>query len=297
MEKLPKYRIYSSLLDKYQSLLNYEQEADEPWNKWSEKKVAEYIEQHNAQNGADDSKGEFVVPEVGDYIFTSDQMYEKIERELIDSINRIPHEPSEAASRGTALNEIVDCLIKHKPCTSKEMSVEVLRTPDSRPFAVRALIDGFTFDFDVNLCQQLKDMLRGSICQYFINADVDTKYGVVQLYGYLDYWQRNHVIDLKTTSSYSFGKYERKWQRYVYPYCCIESGLVEANDIEDFTYLAVQLGRGKIIYGNIYPEVYTYNHEVCKKKLREQIESFIGWLESVRPLITDNKIFNQITED
>lgn len=292
MEKRLKYRIYPSLLDKYQSLLDYEQETDVPWNVWTEKKVADFMskqQEENANLQTTDS-----VPEVGDYILSADQMYEKIEKELIASINREEHEPSEAASKGTALNEVIDCLILNQPCQREDMTIESLRTEDGTPYAIRALLDDFSFTFDLGLCKQLRDLLKGSVCQYFISAEIETKYGLVQLYGYLDYWLHDKVIDLKTTGQYNFGKYERKWQRHVYPYCCIESGQTDA--VHDFTYLAVQLGKGAIIKGTMYPEEYTYNHKQSTDMLRQHLESFIEWLERNRALITDKKIFNELED-
>ena len=39
-----------------------------------------------------------------------------LKQEFIDRVNKVPEPPSEAASKGTAFNEILDCLImKRKP--------------------------------------------------------------------------------------------------------------------------------------------------------------------------------------
>lgn len=259
----PKYRVYPSLLDKFQSLLDYEQEADAWWNK----------------------RGD-------EYILDPDQYRDKLERELIDAINRIPIENREAADRGTALNEIVDSIIsredKHQQCSS----IVSVRDSAGIPLAVKADIGEFTFTFDINLVWALRERLRGSLCQYFVSATIDTDYGVVELYGYLDYWLRDRIIDLKTTSSkYEFGKYENHWQRWVYPYCVIESG--ETDHIESFIYLVGHLNKSAIIGGELYPEVYDYNHEQSKANLRGILEQFIAWLEEHRDSITDKKIFNQ----
>lgn len=281
------YRIYPSLLDKYQQLLDYEEEAEKPWNKWTpasiEKAKTEYLE-------SDFPIAPWIEPVVGDYILTPEEKYDEIEQELIDMINRKPHAPMLAADRGTAFNEVIDCLILNKPCQREDMTIESLRSQNV-PFAIRADYNGFSFVFDLELCRAVKSLLGGAVCQYLIEAPIRTKYGDVLLYGYLDYWLEDKIIDLKTTGKYDFGNYERKWQKSVYPYCAIESGLT--NGISEFDYLVVQMGKGKVITGTVYNEAYSYDHESNKIKLQEHIESFIDFIERNRDRITNRKIFNQ----
>lgn len=68
------------------------------------------------------------------------------------------------------------------------------------------------------------------------------------------------MYDIKTTSRYEFGKYSDGWQRHVYPYCLISSGLVK--DIDSFEYTAYHLkggtSRTPLITGVQYPELYKY---------------------------------------
>lgn len=260
-----KYRIYPSLLDKFQQLLDYEEEAESAWNKDS-----------------------------GDnYVISPEDMRLRLEQELVDTINRAPREPSFAADRGTALNEIVDCLIKNEASPRPDITIQSLRDPakGGTPYAIRADYNGFTFDFDVDLCRDLAAMLKGATTQMMTWSKIMTNFGPVLLYGYLDYWKGNTVIDLKTTSKYTFGQYGCKWQKHMYPWSLIESGV--ASRVDEFTYLAVQLGKGKLIKGKIYPETYTYNHGQSGGLLREHIERFIFWLLNNREKITDTKIFNK----
>jgi hypothetical protein len=268
------YRIYPSLLDKYQSLLDYEQAADEPWNKVSAKAAAEGIYAGKSE---------------GDYIYTPDEMYDRLAAELLAQINREPQEPSEAADRGTALNEVVDCMLLHRKTERDKMVIQT-QYSDREPISVRVDYDGFTFNFDVALCRQLASMLQGSMCQYYAHAVMPTSYGDVELYGYPDYWRRGSLIDLKTTSSYSFGKYQRYWQRYAYPYMCLQSGMTRK--VDDFTFLAVELHKGAVLTGRIYPEVYSYRHDRDSAMLHAHVESFCDWLNCNRDKITDKKIFN-----
>ena len=122
---------------------------------------------------------------------------------------------------------------------------------------------------------------------------IPTRYGDVELYGYIDELVRDTVYDIKTTSKYDFGKYEHGWQRHVYPYCLIASGQMES--VKAFEYTAYQMkggtSRTPLISGTQYPEYYTYNHEQTIKLLTAHCEHFIEFLEANRDIIADKKIF------
>lgn len=261
----PSFRIYPSLLNKFDDYVN----AEVLWNDFY---------------GSSD-----------DPAITLEQYEEKMEQELIDAVNRVPF-ISEAASRGTALNALVDCIIEDRHPNEKEPIVVVI--PDkglNEPLALEAHLDGFTFPFDYGLCTEIADYFKGAICQYLCKANLDTAFGVVELYGYADYILRNKVFDLKTTSKYSFGKYERGYQKDLYPYCLIESG--EMDSVESFEYTVYQLSGGNsrtpFIQGTQYKEEYTYNHETSKKRLCDGCEGLIAFLLSNQDKITNKRIFYQ----
>lgn len=264
------FKIYPSLLDKFQEFLDYEQAAEEPWNKVSETAK---------------EKGQYPDLEVGDYILSPDEMADKLEQELIDTINRVPHEPWEAADKGTCFNEIVDMLIADRECEHEEMEVDI--TGDT----ITARYHGYEFTYDRAFCQQVADGLNGSVSQLFTKATIETKYGTVELYGYIDEYRLNQVIDIKTTSQYDFLKFERKWQRHIYPYCLVESG----HEVEGFEYRVIKWKGGTktqpALSGEIIPEYYTYTHSESTDALRAMLEQFVGWLESRKDRITDTKIF------
>ena len=117
----------------------------------------------------------------------------------------------------------------------------------------------------------------------------------MELYGFIDELKRDVVYDIKTTSSYSFGKYEHGWQRHVYPYCLIASGEMESVSAFEYTAFALKGGtsRTPLISGTRYPEYYTYNHKQSVKLLTAHVERFIEFLEANKDLITDKKIFGQ----
>lgn len=211
------------------------------------------------------------------------------EKKLIDMINRCPKEPIEAADKGTCFNEAVDCVIHNRGCEYKGMTIAFF--PENNDCF--ANLNGFDFHFDLTLIDALANRFSGAISQYLCCAPLQTSKGVVWLYGYPDEWCGCKIFDLKTTEHYTFGKYERKWQRHAYPYSIVESG--DSTEITEFEYTAVELtkpsNKNPIICGKIYPEVYTYDHEQSRRALQNHCEMFIEWLEHRRNFITDTKIF------
>lgn len=273
----PKYRIYPSVLDKFQKFLDSDLVAEEFWNKDSE----------------------------GDYKLSPEEMSVQLEQELLDCINRVPHEPSEAADKGTAFNEVIDCIIEHHPCEREDMEIKTgMMTDDviSTNYggvqfkvvgypSIDVKFNGFEFRFDAHLCKDVAQYFIGCIPQYTCSAILPTIYGNVELYGHVDYINTNKIHDLKTTKNYTFGNYEKYWQRHLYPYCLIESGEMEEVTEFEFTVVKWRELKNKPISGDIFKEVYTCSHEASTKALRGICEAFIEWLEANRHRITDKKIF------
>ncbi len=256
-----KYNIYPSLLIKYQELLDYEYLYNEYWG------------------NSDDPK------------YNLEEFYLIQEANLINSINRVPFE-NEAASCGTAFNEIVDCLIENRK-SSREDCIIKSKKDNNGNTVIEARIHDFVFDFDLQLCRETADYFTGSIPQYLAKAVMSTDYGNVLLYGFADEWVSSQMFDIKTTGKYSWGKFEKGWQRHVYPWCAIESG--DATEIESFTYYVIEWAyqrKGEPLKAKgVYLETYTYNHEESGVKIREILESFIGWLLSRKSFIQDQRIF------
>ena len=262
------YRITPSLLNKWTELVN----ADRDWETY--------------YGSADEPS------------ISSEEYYAKKEQELLDTINRVPF-VSEAASRGTALNEIVDCIVDNRK-QREDMVVERVYQPDVKEaenlVALRAELDGFAFFFDIGLVRELASYFKGSICQHRCEAVMDTFLGPVILYGDADYILRDVVYDLKTTSKYSaYGKFSEGWQKDLYPWALIESGEMEG--ITGFEYTIVPLSGGNttspIITGEIKTEWYDYSHGMATRRLRQVLEAFLPWIEEHRSLITHKRIFNQ----
>lgn len=296
---MPKYRFYATLLDKFQTYLDtqaeeyFYQDEGSSWHK-------NYSESEDTLH------------------FSQEEVDALLKQELLDAINRVPHEPSEAASKGTALNEIVDCLIHNRKSDNEDIVIKLLKGFNvERGFGctdevgkpifydyflehvnkpcIYAGLDGFDFYFDIGFCKSIVEYFKGSLSQVFTSAALETEYGEVELYGYVDELRENKVFDLKTTSRYEFGKYAKYWQRYIYPYTLIESGMCTEINSFEFTAYVLKGGtsRTPLITGVQYPEVYQYDHEQSKVLLKDICERFIEFLEDNRGSITNKKIFNE----
>ncbi|MBD5307627.1 MAG: HNH endonuclease [Bacteroides sp.] len=260
------YKIYPSLLIAYQNLLDYEQIAEEPWNQ----------------------------------ALTPDEVYLNLECELIDAVNRAKGPTGEAAAIGTAFNEVVDCLIENRGSNNPEIKIMSVPGPTVEETVIRAEYAGYNFTFDVELCRNTARVFKGSLPQYLVSATMETAYGTVEFYGYIDEWVGNLMYDIKTTGNYKWPKFEKGWQRHVYPWCAIESGLT--TEIESFTYYIIEWSKAKtgpLRAKAIFQETYSYDHRQSTDKLLAHTESFICWLEARRKmgLIQDKKIFGGTNPD
>ena len=221
--------------------------------------------------------------------------FEEYERkqfqELIDKINRVPFE-SEAADKGSCLNEIVDCIVMGKNSTREDISLSTMHGNYPSKPCILAQKGGRSFFFDIPFCKEVAEYFSGSLCQMYVEAPIETKYGTVLLYGYPDYVRMDMVYDLKTTSKYEFGKYQKYWQQHVYPWALTESGKCEGIKAFEFSAFALKGGseRSPLIVGDFYPEVYPYDHGRSERLLRGVCEQFYEFLNNNIALIKDEKI-------
>ena len=103
------YRIYPTLLDGYQDLLDSDIIYERYWG---------YSENPH---------------------LSLDEFREKQFQGLIDKINRVPFE-SEAASKGTAFNEVIDCMVQHR--NSKNVSVKRVKDEYGKVLGLNATLNG-----------------------------------------------------------------------------------------------------------------------------------------------------------
>lgn len=248
----PKYQFYATLLDGFQSYLD----AEKNWELF--------------YGGSEDPK-------------YSVEEYEAMQRqELIDRINRVPFE-SEAADRGTAFNEVVDCLILGRNTEREDMEIVSLKEEG----IIRVQFRNNVFDYPISLCREFAEYFKGAVPQVRTEGVLQTKYGSVLLYGYIDELMPLSVHDIKTTSRYNAFKFRDHWQHIVYPYCLHQEG----SKITLFEYNVVKWGK----VNETFTEPYNFKLNRDTERLLLHCESFIEFLENNRDMITDKKIFNQLT--
>lgn len=239
----PKYKFYATILDAYQNYLN----SDSLWNQF-------YGSSENPT-------------------YSIEEYETKSFKELIDRINRVSFE-SEAADKGTAFNEVVDCLIENR----KSNKMEIIS--DKNLGIISVNYKTYNFIFDLNLCLEFASYFKGALTQQFVKSYIETSFGMVELYGYIDELLPMSVHDIKTTGQYKAFKFRDHWQHIVYPYCLMQNG----SDVRTFEYNVTD-------FKNTYTESYTFVPERDIERLKEHCESFIQFLESTMELITDKKIF------
>lgn len=238
--KQPSYKIYPSLLDKFDKYLRADEEVENFWN---------------------------IDNETGEYKRSPEEIEESLKQDLLDAINRVPFE-SEAADKGTAFNAIIDCYVhceNHVPTERSPYSIIGDKETNTIQVAFPAtdIAPARHFLFDRQWCIEQAEYFKGSLSQVYVSAILPTQYGNVELYGFIDELRKDVVYDIKSTSKYEFGKYAHGWQRHVYPYCLIASGQMENIKAFEFTAYALKGGtsRTPLISGTQYPEYYTYKNK------------------------------------
>lgn len=208
---------------------------------------------------------------------TLDEFKEEQEKQLIDRINRVVTERIEAADKGTAFNEVVDCLIECRK--SEKMDIK----SDKSNNIILTNYGGFYFEFPLSLCIYFANYFRGAKTQVKASGILETEKGNVYLYGYIDELMPNSIHDIKTTGSYTqSNKFIRNWQHKVYPYCLSLSG----KNINKFEYNITD-------FSNVYNETYIFDKEKDIELLKNHCSALIEFLEENRNKITDKKIFNK----
>ena len=206
---------------------------------------------------------------------------------FIDTLNHVDGEPSEPASRGTAFNELVDCLVEQRPPT---FDTEKVRGDDGHVTHIVAHLDGFSFTFQVAMLKQTAARYNGAVCQYLTQGTLDTRFGSVLLYGYIDELMPHCIHDIKTTGKYEFPKYKHSAQRLVYPFCCAQQGM----DIRRFDFDVVTFPK----YGEseYFTETYIFDTENDTVTLTTWVEEMLDFITEHPSLFTDKRFFMQSEE-
>lgn len=214
---------------------------------------------------------------------TEEEFRQKQFQGLIDRINRKPFD-SEAADRGTAFNEIIDCMIENRK--SSIMEISKAYHDDGTLYGIKAVYNNRTFTFHIDLCREFANYYKGALTQQRVEAILPTAYGNVLVYGVIDELMPTSVHDIKTTGSYTVGKFKDHHQHLVYPYALMKNGSV----VRTFEYNIVEFNKGSYVV-DTYTETYVFNPERDIPILTNHCEEFIRFLEENREIINDKKIF------
>lgn len=249
--KQPKYKFYATLLDAFTGYLRSDAIYERYWG-FSE----------NSPH-------------------TTEEFRDKQFQSLIDTINRVPFD-SEAADKGTAFNEVIDCMIENRKSETVQVERLLSSMPDGRQVVtgLQATYKCRQFNFPISICREFADYYKGALTQQRVEAILPTCFGDVLLYGYIDELMPMSVHDIKTTGSYYVGKFKDHWQHMVYPYCLMQNG----SDVRLFEYNITD-------FKSTYTESYTFVPERDIPILINHCEEFIRFLNDNRDLITDKKIF------
>lgn len=269
----PKYCFYATILDAYWGYLNSDVVWYNYWG-WSENPP-----------------------------HTPDEFHEMKFNELIDRINRVPFD-NEKADRGTCFNEVIDCMVENRKSETmlieKVYKVERFGACDEvgKPLyydenqtnevvALKVTYNNRIFSFPISICREFANYFKGALTQQRVEAILPTRHGDVLVYGFIDELMPTSVHDIKTTGSYSVGKFKNNFQHLVYPYALIQNG----NDIRTFEYNILEFSKAGYPV-DTYTETYVFNPDRDIPILTNHCEDFIRFLEENKGLITDTKIIN-----
>lgn len=247
----PKYKFYATLLDAFTSYLK----SDAIWERY-------WGFSENPPH-------------------TPEEFRQKQFQSLIDTINRVPFD-SEAADKGTAFNEVIDCMIENRKSDKVHVEKILYDMPDGRQVVtgLRATNNNRQFDFPLSLCREFANYYKGALTQQYVQAILYTCFGPVLIYGFIDELMPMSVHDIKTTGSYYVGKFKDHWQHMVYPYCLMRNG----SDVRLFEYNVTD-------FRSTYTESYTFLPDRDVPILTAHCEELIRFLQDNRKLITNKKIF------
>ncbi|WP_192913668.1 HNH endonuclease [Bacteroides uniformis] len=231
-----------------------------------------------------------------------DEFREQQLQSLIDRINRVPFD-SEKADRGTCFGKIIDCMVENRKSetvqvekiykviregacdeTGKPLYYDEVQT--NEVIGLKATYNNRVFTFPISLCREFAGYFKGALTQQRVEAILPTAYGNVLVYGVIDELMPTSVHDIKTTGSYTVGKFKDHHQHLVYPYALMKNGSI----VRTFEYNIVEFNKGSYVV-DTYTEIYVFNPERDIPILTNHCEEFIRFLEENRELINDKKIF------
>jgi len=179
--------------------------------------------------------------------------------QLFDKINKVEQEPDEARLKGMAFEGLINEKIKG----------------EITPIAIDDVYEHDGFEFKEDLVNKVYEKLkRSTAIQSYQEKIISTPRGNVKLYGVFDYKFPEMTADLKTTKSYSFGKYEENMQHKF---------ISLITDDKQFNYLATD-------FEYLFIENYWLTDKVRKQAVSDIVE-FIDFINHFKKFITNDKLF------
>ncbi len=200
--------------------------------------------------------------------------------EMIDRINRVPTPTTEAQIKGRGLNNLIDDMLKG---FAPEVKINEYRGKQSAVYVWHELSEDIStgvtlLEYDKAVVDELLTYLQGATSQAYSEAVIQTAYGNVLLYGYKDYLIKDRIIDLKTTSQYTFPKYGTGFQHKCYLYTMRESG----NNIHLFDYLITD-------FRSVFVESYNWHNNMIGQ-MKAQLNNFLAFVENNSDKIINKKL-------
>lgn len=269
----PKYNIYPSLLDSFEQYVD----SDIIWEKY-------WGFSENPPH-------------------TQEEFHEIQFQSVIDRINRVPYD-NEAVAKGTAFNEVIDCMIEHRKSDKVEIEKVYEKIADGvcdphtgiptycdgtltgRIVGLNVKIGERVFFFPIDLCKEFANYYQDAVTQKYVEGVLPTSFGNVKLYGFVDELMPLSIHDIKTASQYSVGKYKRNSQHLVYPFCLMQMG----SAVRLFEYNVAVIEKNRY---ETFTETYEFSPDRDIPILQQRCEEFIRFVNDNRGLITDKKIFNE----
>ena len=179
------------------------------------------------------------------------------EQNLIDKLNRVPFEATEAMDKGNAF-ELAVGLNKNEVVFGEK-----------------------NYSFDKTLIGQLHEKVAGGAYQKGLKYTITFDDCMVNFYGYADFIRRDTIIDLKTTGQYTFPKFDKSFQHKVYLCGANQMGY----KLNKFQYLVTD-------FKDYFYELYPFDEEKYHQELKMIAIDLIAFINSRRLMITNEDLFN-----
>ena len=178
------------------------------------------------------------------------------EQDMIDKLNRVTFEASDAMFKGSAFESAV-----------------CFNTPS-------LLYSDKQYNFDKELVNVLHEKIEGSAYQKGLKYTITFDDCTVNFYGYSDFIKRDMIIDLKTTGQYTFPKFDKSFQHKVYLLGANQMGY----NMNKFQYLVTD-------FKDYFYELYPFDKEKYHHELKMLSVDLIAFIQSRRYFITNENLF------